>query len=126
MDFTVHEKEHNMVVIDCPERLDLNQSEELKKIFAEEIDKNKYRFIINLTRTTYVDSSGLGAIVSHIAKSRSNGGDIRLALTSGLILKLLEVTNLNKILKTYDDVDTAISSYITLEDVQRLANGACL
>ena len=111
MDFTVHEKEHNIVVIDCPERLDLNQSDDLKKILAEEIDKNKYRFIINLTRTTYVDSSGLGAIVSHIAKSRSNGGDIRLALTSGLILKLLEVTNLNKILKTYDDVDTAISSY---------------
>jgi anti-sigma B factor antagonist len=111
MGFTVHEKEHNIVVIDCPERLDLTQSGELKKILAKEIDKNNCRFIINLTSTRYVDSSGLGAIVSHIAKSRSNGGDIRLALTSRLILNLLEITNLNKILKTYDDVDTAITSY---------------
>jgi len=111
MDFTVHEKEHNIVVIDCPEKLDLNQSDDLKKIISEEIDKNKFRFIINLTRTRYMDSSGLGAIVSHIAKSRSSGGDIRLSLTARLILNLLEITNLNKILKIYDDVDAAIASY---------------
>jgi len=111
MEFNVDEKEHNIVVIDCPEKLDLNQSEDLKKILSEEIDKKKYRFIINLTHTRYVDSSGLGAIVSHIAKSRSSGGDIRLVLTARLILDLLEITNLNKILKIYEDVDAAIASY---------------
>jgi len=111
MDFIIQELENEIIVIDCPERLDLNQSGDLKEIFSEKIEENKYRFVVNLTHTRYVDSSGLGAIVSHIAKSRSSGGDIRLALTARLILNLLEITNLNKILKVYDDVETAVASY---------------
>jgi anti-sigma B factor antagonist len=101
----------DITVIDCPRRLDANVSEELKKIILDLIEDNKYKIVINLSDTKYVDSSGLGAIVSRISATRSNNGDVRLATKTRAILDLLDLTRLNKIIKCYDDVNTATNSF---------------
>ena len=111
MSFITKEEPGNIFVIDCPQRLDVNISDDLKKIMADLIQRGIYKIVINLTDTRYVDSSGLGAIVSRIAVARSNKGDVRLATTTKSILDLLELTHLNKILQCYDDVLSAVNSY---------------
>jgi anti-sigma B factor antagonist len=111
MSFTVDERPDGIIIITCPSNVTVKNSGELKKIFEESVSKGKYKFIVDLTKTRYVDSSGLGAIVSRISIARSNGGDVRIATTVPLIQNLLDVTNLNKILKCVDDVSTAISDY---------------
>lgn len=111
MSFNVQEKTGNVVVIDCPSRLDANISDDLKNIMFDLIEKNKFKIVINLSKTNYVDSSGLGAIVSRISVTRSNKGDVRLATKTQSILDLLDLTRLNKILKCYDDVKTATESF---------------
>ena len=111
MSFKVQEKTGNVTVIDCPGRLDANISDELKNIMADLIENNKFKIVINLSNTSYVDSSGLGAIVSRISATRSNKGDVRLATKTQSIIDLLDLTRLNKILKCYDDVKTATESF---------------
>ena len=111
MSFKTYEKSGNVTVIDCPKRLDANVSDNLKKIIFEQIESNTYKFVINLSDTKYVDSSGLGAIVSRISVTRSNNGDVRLVTKTKEILDLLDLTRLNKILKCYDDVDSAVDSF---------------
>ena len=111
MSFNVQEKAGKVTVIDCPSRLDANVSDELKKIMVDLIEKNKYNIVINLANTKYVDSSGLGAIVSRISVTRSNKGDVRLVTKTQAIIDLLDLTRLNKILKCYDDVKTASESF---------------
>ena len=111
MSFNVQKITGDITVIDCPRRLDANVSEELKKIMLELIEDNKYKIVINLSNTRYVDSSGLGAIVSRISATRSNNGDVRLATKTQAILDLLDLTRLNKIIKCYDDVNKATKSF---------------
>ena len=111
MSFKIGKKSGNITVIDCPHRLDVNISDDLKKIMTQLIEEKKFKIIINLTGTKYVDSSGLGAIVSRIAVTRSNKGDVRLVTKTKSILDLLDLTRLNKILECYDDVKTALESF---------------
>jgi anti-sigma B factor antagonist len=111
MSFTISKKAGDIIIIKCPPRLDISVSDDLKNIMTDLIAKKKYKIIIDLTHTKYIDSSGLGAIVSRIAVTRSNGGDVRLATTSRLILNLLELTHLNKILSCYDNILTAVNSF---------------
>jgi anti-sigma B factor antagonist len=109
--FKVQEKSGKVTVIDCPNRLDANVSDELKNIMMNLINENKFKIVIDLTKTKYVDSSGLGAIVSRISVTRSNNGDVRLVTKTHAILDLLEITRLNKILKCYDDVEKATERF---------------
>jgi anti-sigma B factor antagonist len=109
--FNVQEVTGNVTVIDCPSRLDANISDDLKKIMFDLIEQKKFKIVINLSDTDYVDSSGLGAIVSRISVTRSNNGDVRLVTQTKSILDLLDLTRLNKILKCYDDVKTASKSF---------------
>jgi len=66
---------------------------------------------MDLSQTAYIDSSGLGAIVSIIATVRANQGDIRLAAAAGNITNLLEITQLNKLLKCYKTVEEGVKSF---------------
>jgi len=111
LSFKIHEKSGNITVVDCPPRLHANLSDELKNIMIELVEDKKYKIVINLLDTKYVDSSGLGAIVSRISVSRSNQGDVRLVTKTPAILDLLNLTRLDKILKCYNDVNTAIKSF---------------
>ena len=111
MSFKTHEKPNDVIVVDCPSRLDANVSDDLKNIIVNQIEVKKYKFVINLSETKYVDSSGLGAIVARISVTRTNKGDVRLVTKTKEILDLLDLTRLNKILKCYDDVDSAIKSF---------------
>ncbi len=100
-----------IVVIDIPRRLTSEISGELKRLMKELLEQGHYRIIMNLEKTKYMDSSGLGAIVSKIAATRSKGGDIRLAAPQQTIVDLLELTHINQIIKSYATVEEAVNSF---------------
>ena len=100
-----------VTVIEIPERLTADASYDLKRLIKELVDSGKTRIVINLKGTEYMDSSGLGAIVSKIAVARSSGGDIRLACVSKFVADLLELTHIDQILKIFDDIEQAVNSF---------------
>jgi len=100
-----------VVVIEAPARLDASVASDFRAKMGEFVDKGKNKIVVNLAKTEFMDSSGLGALVSRIATSRANKGDIRLASPTAHTLKLLEITHLNKIFKIFDDVNSAIESF---------------
>ncbi len=67
--------------------------------------------MLDLKNTEYLDSSGLGAFISQIAACRSNQGDIYLAAPSEYIRSLLNITHLNKVLKSFDNVKAAVENF---------------
>ena len=105
------EKDGQVQRIQCPERIDLNISPLLKEILIRLTEQGKYKIIMDLSATRFIDSSGLGAIVSRIAVVRSNQGDIVLVGVKENILNLLELTHLNQILNIYDTIEEAVTSY---------------
>ena len=112
MTITVNkDSDKDVMVIDAPERLDVLNAEEFRNILNGIIDKKEFKIVVNLEVTKYIDSTGLGALVSRIALTRSNQGDIRLAAPKQNITDLLELTHLIKILKCYETVELAVNSY---------------
>jgi anti-sigma B factor antagonist len=108
--FTTYEK-NGVVVIELPVRMDASISDGLKEIILNNVSNNKYKFIIDFKKTTFIDSSGLGAIVSKISVCRTNNGDARLCNVNERIKAVLNITHLDKILKIYNSLDECINSF---------------
>jgi len=101
----------NILILQIPEKLTMDNSEELRRLIKEKVEGGSYRLVFDMMITEYLDSTGLSAIVSRIAFARAHQGDIRLAVKSDFIKELLQLTNLNKILKCFDSVEDAVNSF---------------
>ncbi|MFQ5825580.1 MAG: STAS domain-containing protein [bacterium] len=112
MDFQTREKlDGKVIVIELPERLDFQISDDFRSMLNELAKQGKYQLVFDLEKTKYIDSSGLSALVSRIATTRSNQGDIRLASPTKFVRELLELTHLNQIIKCFDNVKAAVESF---------------
>jgi len=110
---TFEELDEKVTVIRCPGRVDAILADEFKDMMKALVDKKKFLLVVDLGKTEFMDSSGIGALVSRIAVTRSNQGDIRLASVRESISKLLSITNLDKIFVCFDDVRSAVKSFET-------------
>ena len=108
---TREESDGKVVVIECPSRVDLSVAKELREIMKESTEQDKFLLVVDMDKTEFMDSSGLGALVSRIAVTRSNRGDVRLACVKETILKLLELTHLDKIFQAFESVQAAVDSF---------------
>ncbi len=106
-----HNTKQGVIVILAPPRLTVHVSPELKNIIKEHIEVGHNKIVINLSSTRFMDSSGLGAIVSFIEKLRANKGDIRLASPQKYIREILELTHINQVIKSYETESDAIDSF---------------
>ena len=100
-----------VVIVEGPDRLEASISDDFRKMINDLVDQGKTRLVIDMEKTDFMDSSGLGALVSRIAATRANHGDVRLAAPSPFILNLLKMTHLDKVFKCFDDVASAILSF---------------
>jgi anti-sigma B factor antagonist len=64
--------------------------------------------ILQLDQISFVDSSGLGALVRLVSTARSKGGDLKLCGLQEHVRKVLEVTNLLSLFETYDSMPEAV------------------
>jgi len=101
----------DVVIIHSPERLANEISGEFKIFIRNLVEEGRAKLVIDLSATTFIDSSGLGAIVSRIAACRAQFGDIRLAAAGEFVSNLLEITHLNKVIRDFPDVRSALNSF---------------
>ena len=66
-------------------------------------------FILNLGGVTYVDSAGLGLLLSIYATIRNQGGELKLINVNARIRELFKVTNLQHVFDIYEDESDAIA-----------------
>lgn len=101
----------SILILEIPEQLTQDNSEGLRQLIKEKVEDGQCNLVLDMTQTRYIDSTGLGAIMSRISFVRSNKGDIRLVVKSEHVKQVLSITNLNKILKSFDSVEEAVNSF---------------
>jgi len=74
-------------------------------------EKNKKNMVIDLSRVKFMNSSGLGMLISGMTTMRNAGGDLRLANAADRIQSLLIITKLITVFKHFDTVEKATASY---------------
>ncbi|MCU1572234.1 MAG: anti-sigma-factor antagonist [Micrococcaceae bacterium] len=107
IDFQVDRREDGVGVIRPVGRLNMVAAPRLGTVVGELLDDGVIRLVVDLSGTDFVDSSGLGALISGLKKARQAGGDLRLASPTAQITAVLELTNLNKVLKPVATVQDA-------------------
>ncbi len=96
------EKSDGITVVDVEGQLIVGNRQELKQKVLEELESGERKFVIDFTNTGYIDSSGLGVLVSLSKKIREQGGELRLAALNEDLRTLFELTKLDTLFKIAD------------------------
>jgi anti-sigma B factor antagonist len=83
-------------------------------------EQGKKHVVVDLSKVKFMNSSGLGMLISGLSTMRNSGGDLRLANVADRIQSLLVITKLITVFKHFDSVDEAVKSY---EDAPPVAEG---
>lgn len=106
------ENKNDLVVCHVDGEIDINTSPEVKKAFDKLLTKKAPKIVINLSKVTYVDSSGLATLVEILKNMRSYGGRLKLTNLSPKIKSLFEITKLDKLFDILKDGEGAESSFV--------------
>lgn len=87
--------------------------QELHDTLHELKDEGKPNVVVDLSKVKFMNSSGLGMLISGMTTMRNAGGDLRLAHVADRIQSLLVITKLVTVFKEYDTVDEAVESFET-------------
>jgi anti-sigma B factor antagonist len=94
-------------------RVDIDVAADLRSALLLLIERGQRRLIVDLHDVEFIDSSGLGALVSALKtlKRADDSGDVRLARVQPAVASLLEVIRLDRVFRSYDTVDLALQSF---------------
>ena len=105
-----YEKKGKVGVIGITGRLDASNEKELKDTFRTYLSETIY-FVLDCSELEFVDSTGLGAIISILKNTTELNGDIYIANLQEKPRMLFEITRAYKIFEVFDDVDTATATF---------------
>ncbi len=111
----IAERENGAVtVLDLSGKITLGEDGNLLKDKLQSLlHQNKKNILFNLAQVSYVDSAGLGAIVSAYTTVTREGGTLKLANVTKKLQDLLSITKLLTVFETFDSESEALRSYKT-------------
>lgn len=101
----------NVVIVEIEGQLIVSNRQELKQRVLDEADAGARKFLVDFTRTGYIDSAGLGVLVSLAKRLRELGGDLRLANLNDDLQTLFELTKLDTLFQIADNRERALETF---------------
>ncbi|MDZ7269855.1 MAG: STAS domain-containing protein [candidate division KSB1 bacterium] len=77
----------------------------------ELIDRGKVHIVADIGGVEWMNSSGLGILISGLTTMRNNGGELKLVHVTERIQNLLMITKLLTVFETYESLEQAIASF---------------
>jgi anti-sigma B factor antagonist len=107
----------NAVILDLNGKLTGGpDADTFREVFKSLIDQGKKNIIVNLEKVSWINSTGLGILISGYTSVRRGGGDLVIMHASDRIESILYVTKLNLLFKAYDNEDDALASLAEKKD----------
>jgi anti-sigma B factor antagonist len=111
MTITTREVSH-VTIVDINGRITLgDETGQMRDTVHRLIAEGKKKIILNLAHVDYIDSSGVGELVSSFTTVRNSGGDLKLLSLSKKVHDILNVTKLYTVFDVKDDEFTAVKSF---------------
>jgi anti-anti-sigma factor len=104
-------KNDDVTVVDVEGQLIVGNRQELKQKVLEHLEAGDRKFVIDFSNTGYIDSSGLGVLVSLSKKIREQGGELRLSSLNEDLRTLFELTKLDTLFRIADTRDQALEGF---------------
>jgi anti-sigma B factor antagonist len=110
MSIRVEKSEGVAIVVLLDESLDASSAQEFKKEVGAVVPENS-RVAFDMSRLQFVDSSGLGAILSCLRQLNANGGDLKLFGITKPVRSLLELVRMHRIFDIHDTRDEVLAAF---------------
>src|SRR4051812_26372331 len=111
MGFSQSKGSGGVTVVQVDGQLIVGNRHELKDLIQSALDKGERKLLVDFTRTGYIDSSGLGALVSVSKRIREAGGELRLAGLNDDLRSLFELTKLDTLFTISETPEQALVGF---------------
>ncbi|MEZ4589041.1 MAG: STAS domain-containing protein [Gemmatimonadales bacterium] len=111
MSFSTAVAGDGVTVIRVEGQLIVGNRQELKTLVQNALDGGARKFLIDCTGTGYIDSSGLGALVTVSKKIREQGGELRIAGLNPDLKSLFELTKLDSLFHIAETPEAALEGF---------------
>lgn len=105
----VDEKRRPFVVVAVRGEVDIATAPKLREKLVELASQGAQKVVVDLEGVDFLDSTGLGVLIGGMKRLRGLDGDLTLVCTQPRILKVFEITGLNRAFSIYETVDAAVS-----------------
>lgn len=101
----------SVIILDVNGEIDLYNAPEIKETINNLIEEKKFNVIINLAKVSYIDSSGIGALISSLSNLKKFQGGLKIVNVSGSVRKVFELTKLTNFFEIYDSENEAAGAF---------------
>ena len=85
--------------------------QKFRELLHKLLDKGKKKVVVDVKNVKFMNSAGLGTLISSLTTMRNSGGDLKIANATDKIESLLMITRLIRVFETYNSVEEAVASY---------------
>lgn len=107
----IEEKGSVVVLVVKEERLDAHNSSELKTQMLNLFEDGKTNLVVDLETVRFVDSSGLGSLVSGFKNASARNGNLKLCSLQPQVKSMFELTRLHRVFEIFTNLDEALGSF---------------
>ena len=105
-----HEIDADTHVIELGGEIDLYTAPEFKERLVQVIDGGKKQIVVDLEKATFIDSTTLGVLVGGVKRLRPAGGSLALVCSDQNILKIFEITGLDRVFPIHGSREDALQA----------------
>jgi anti-sigma B factor antagonist len=100
-----------VLVVDCSGRVVFGEESAALRDMIKKLLAQNPNIVMSLREVNYIDSGGLGTLVSLFTSARNAGGAVKLARLSKRVGELLQITKLLTVFEVFDDEEAAARSF---------------
>lgn len=109
MDLRLDVNEHgDWSVLRVGGEVDVATAPKLREQMISLVNDQRYKLIVDLGGVDFIDSTGLGVLIGALKRVRSHDGDLHLVCHDDRIVRVFEITGLDKVFRIHDSLDAAV------------------
>ncbi len=105
------EQQGDISILHCGGSLDADSVNVFKKVAYDLVDKGLVRIVVDCANVTFMDSMGLGVLISLLRRARSRNGDVKMASLTDDVRTIFEITRLHRLFDVCADPQTACRQF---------------
>ena len=112
MKITIREKD-GVIILDIEEEIKRSEKKNLTlhRVVKNQLANGKIKILLNLEKVKFIDSNGVGEVLSCYISTHRSGGKLKLAKLSNKTYLIFQITMLTNVLEIFDDEEKAIKSF---------------
>lgn len=111
MEFYYHDVDGDVLILSADGGINAANSSQFVEELEKVINAGITKLIVDCAKIRYISSSGLGVLLRLHKRMCERGGDVRLAALDSAVVRILEMTRLNRVFHIYATLDDARAAF---------------